>query len=133
VLGEVARRVAHALVRRGDVAARGVVVRPEVRAGEAAGGGAVEARQDRVAAGVEDALRRLDHEFDLERAARQARAILEHVEHLDERLDVGLAQDLRQRDHEAVRQVAVGLVEDLGQEDVERAERARRACARCRR
>ena len=47
VLREIARRVVHVLVRRGDVAARGVVVRPEVRGDDAAARRGEQARQVR--------------------------------------------------------------------------------------
>ena len=116
----------HALVRGGDVAVRGVVVGSEVRAGQPLAGVAVQPRQDRATLRIEDRLRGLDHELDAKRARVEAEAILEHLERIDQHLDVGATLDLRQRDDEVLRQVTVRLVDELGEEDVERAKRARR-------
>ena len=130
VLGEVARRVPHLLVRGRDVAVRGVVVRAEVRGDQAAGGGAVQPRQDRAALRIEDALRGLDHDLEAQRAGVEAEPILEHVEHVDDGLDVAARLDLGQRDDEVIGQPPVRRAEQLGEEDVERAQRARREVAR---
>ena len=97
---EVARGMVHALVRRGDVAARGVVVGAEVRGDGAAARGVEEARQVRLAALAEDRLRRLDHELEPQRAGGEAEARLERVEDVGEQRDLLGELDLRQRDDE---------------------------------
>ena len=77
VLGEVARRVAHVLPRRGDAAERGVVVGAEVRAPDAPVARGHERAQRRRAVGGEDRLRRFDHELERDRATPQSERPLE--------------------------------------------------------
>ena len=98
--------MAHLLVRGGDVAIRGVVVGSEVRGDEPRPGGAVKTRQHRAPCRIEDRLRGLDHDLEAQRAGFEIEAILEDVERVDQRLDVGASLDLRQRDDEVLGQLA---------------------------
>ena len=72
LLGEVAGRVAHVLVERGDVAARRVIVGAEVRRHHPAAGGPEELRKHRDAIGVEKGLRHFDHRIPMDLRAKRA-------------------------------------------------------------
>ena len=94
VLGEVAGRMPHALVRRDDVARGRVVVGAEVRREAAAARRGEQLRQHRLAVLVEDRLGGLDHRLHPQRAAWDAQLRLQRLEGVDEHRDLRRADNL---------------------------------------
>ena len=123
VPGKVTGRVAHTLVNRRDVAARGVVVSSEVGAGEPALGGVFERGKHQAPVGADQRLGQLDHELELQRPRRQPQRALEGLEGGDGSAHLLGAFDLRHCHHEARWQAPLGVLHQGGEEDVERANR----------
>ena len=123
VLREVRDRMIHRLVGRGHAHRRRIVIRSVVQGGHSPGPGLQRRRQRHGAVSGEDDLRGLD--LDLERDRPLAEAVLgfqrprgeHHRPHLVD------GADLRQREHEVLRQPAASL-DELGQEQVESAQTA---------
>ena len=74
---------------------------------------------------IDDRLRRFDHRLDPQRARRQAVPLLEHFEQAHRGGHLLRHLHLRHGDDEILRQLAAGLREQRGDEDVERANAAR--------
>ena len=86
----------------------------------------MQARQRRAALRVEDRLRRLDHDLDAQRARREPEPVLEHVEQRRRASSTCSASVIfGSVTTKFVGQLAARRVEQLGEEDVERAQRAR--------
>jgi len=125
VAGEVARRVVHPLMGGGDVAARRVVIRSEVRGDAAAPSPVEEERERRPAVGPENRLRRLDHELELQRFRRSDRVIRSSASYRSAQHRHLLGHlNLRQRDDEPRAEAARRASRRVSEEDVERSRAA---------
>ena len=104
VLGVVGGRVVHRLVLRGHPQGGAVVVGAVVQRGHPAGAG-VDRRGDRSrAVGAQDERRGLDLDLEAEPAGRQTGGALVRLAGGDHGLDLADRADLREGDHQAVRQ-----------------------------
>ena len=121
---EVAGRMRRHLVERGDVDAGGVVVGAEVRPAAAPARRGDQVGDHEVAARPDDRLGRLDHQLELQRSGEETVRPLQDLERLDQGRHLLGRDHLGKRDHEVGRDHPAGLVDQRGDEEIERSERA---------
>jgi hypothetical protein len=119
MLCEIAHRVAHVLMRSRDAARRGVVVRAKVRRDDAAVAFRDETWQRDAAIRRKDRLRRLDHQFELQRQPGDVAPVFEGIARRRQRRDLLGRRDLRQRHHEIRRESTAALFQQRRKEQIE--------------